>query len=140
MKFRPLLSIVSALIAGVAQAQAPGDIARGNMHFDAKEMDANGDGMISKEEFSRYGETMWQRMNRAANVSVPVTTAAQDFSRGNVRFDAKAMDADGDGNITKDEFMKYGESKFDSMTKNKQGMMSVTEAAQAFARGNMPPK
>jgi hypothetical protein len=65
-----------------------------------------------------------------------VVEAAQDFARGNLRFDAKAMDANHDNMISKDEFMKYAEQKFDRMNKDPQGAISVVEAAQAFSRGN----
>src|SRR6266850_96756 len=58
-----------------------------------------------------------------------------DLATGNMHFDAKAMDNDHDGKISKDEFMKYTEQKFDKM-KNSQGMISVADAAANFARGN----
>jgi len=82
----------------------------------------------------KYGDTMWQMMAKGAP-SIPVAQAAQDFARGNLRFDAKAMDTDHDGTVSKDEFMKYAEQKFDKM-KNSQGMISVADAATNFARGN----
>ena len=140
MNSRLTLSIAAVLTTTLAHAQAPGDIARGNMHFDAKAMDANGDGMISKDELMRYGETMWERMARAATASVPVADAAKDFARGNLKFEAKSVDANKDGMITKEEFMKYGESKFDSMKKDTHGNISVTDAARDFGRGNTHPQ
>jgi hypothetical protein len=45
------------------------------------------------------------------------------------------MDTDHDGKISRDEFMKYAEQKFDKM-KNSQGMISVADATVNFARGN----
>jgi hypothetical protein len=133
----PLISFaLIALTASLAHAQDSASIGRGNMHFDAKAMDANGDGMVSKEELMRYGETMWERMARAEMVKIPVADAARDFGRGGLRFDAKAVDADGDGQITKEEFMKYGEARFDSMKKDSKGMASVADVAKSFGRGN----
>src|SRR6266853_1800508 len=61
--------------------------------------------------------------------------ATPEFATGNMRFNAKAMDTDHDGKISKDEFMKYAEQKFDKM-KNSQGMISVADATTNFARGN----
>src|SRR6185312_2252249 len=48
----------------------------------------------------------------------------KDFAQGNMRFNARAMDTDHDGTITKEEFMKYAERKFDKM-KGADGMVSV---------------
>jgi hypothetical protein len=127
-----LLFVMGA--AGGAWAQA-NDFATGNMHFSAQDMDLNGDHMISKDEFMQYGEKMWTTMAKGA-ATISVHDAAQDFARGNMRFSAPAMDADHDGTISKDEFMSYGEKRFDKM-KNKDGMMSVEDASKNFARGNM---
>ena len=122
-----------AFAAG-AGAQS-GDFATGNMHFSAAEMDANGDHMISKDEFMQYGEKMWGMMSKGA-ATITTGDAAQDFARGNMRFSAKMMDADHDGTISKEEFMAYGERKFDRM-KDKSGMMTTADATKNFARGNM---
>ena len=136
---KTLLSVCAAvlLLSGTASAQHPDDFATGNMHFDAKSMDTNGDHMISKDEFMAYGEKMWNMMAKNGK-TISVTEAAQDFARGGLRFSAKAMDADHDGTISKEEFMKYSERKFDHM-KHSDGMISVSDAAKAFARGNTQP-
>jgi secreted Zn-dependent insulinase-like peptidase len=128
-----LTAVMLAFAAG-AGAQS-GDFATGNMHFDAAAMDANGDHMISKDEFMQYGEKMWGTMSKGT-ATVAVRDAAQDFARGNMRFSAKMMDADHDGTISKEEFMAYGERKFDKM-KDKSGMMTVADATKYFSRGNM---
>ena len=133
-KYPLSLAAAALLLASGTHAQVKDDFATGNMHFDVKAMHANADGMISKDEFMKYGDTMWRTMAKGAP-SIPVAQAAQDFARGNLRFDAKAMDNDHDGKISKDEFMKYAEQKFDKM-KNSQGMISVADAAANFARGN----
>lgn len=134
--FKHPLSLAAAalLFASGAQSQTTPDFATGNMRFDAKAMHANADGMISRDEFMKYGDTMWQTMAKGAP-SIPVAQAAQDFARGNLRFNAKAMDTDHDGEISKDEFMRYAGQKFDKM-KNPQGMISVADATANFARGN----
>jgi hypothetical protein len=134
--FKWVLCVAMLTSVGSVWAQT-NDFATGNMHFDAKSMDTNGDHMISKEEFMKYGETMWGMMAKSAS-TLSVRDAARDFAQGNLRFGAKAMDTDHDGSISKEEFMKYAEGKFDKM-KNADGMMSVSSAATNFARGNPHP-
>jgi len=133
IKARLFLGAATLAFAALAGAQS-NDFATGNMHFSAKDMDTNGDHMISKDEFMQYGEKMWGMMSKGKD-TIPVRDAAADFARGNMRFSAKAMDADHDGSISKEEFMAYGEKKFDKM-KNKDGMMTVEDATKNFARGN----
>jgi secreted Zn-dependent insulinase-like peptidase len=128
------LAAMTLAFAAGAHAQS-NDIATGNMHFSAGEMDVNGDHMISKDEFMQYGEKMWTTMSKGA-ATITVSNAAQDFARGNMRFSAKMMDADHDGTISKEEFMAYGEKKFDKM-KDKSGMITTADATRHFARGNM---
>jgi len=137
-KLQSLILIAALLSARSVFAADPAEFARGNMNFDVKEMDANHDGMVSKDEFMQYGETMWGRMTQAGKDTLSVADAGKDFATGHMRFDAKLMDADHDGTITKEEFMKYGEAMWDKMAKGKP-MMPVADAATDFSRGNMHP-
>jgi Ca2+-binding EF-hand superfamily protein len=137
-KVRSFLFLATLLSVRSAFAADPAQFGSGNMHFDVKEMDANHDGMISKDEFMQYGETMWGRMMQGGKDTVSVADAAKDFATGNMRFDAKAMDTDHDGTISKDEFMQYGEAKWDKMAKGN-ATMSVADATKDFSRGNMHP-
>jgi hypothetical protein len=134
-KSTQLLTAAMAMAFTAGACAQSGEIATGNMHFSAAAMDANGDHMISKDEFMQYGEKMWTMMSKGA-ATVSVHDAAQDFARGNMRFDAKVMDADHDGTISKEEFMASGEKKFDKM-KDKSGMMTTADATKYFSRGNM---
>ena len=129
-----ILAALTAVRIGFAADTA--QFANGNMHFDVSEMDANHDGMVSKDEFMKYGETMWQRMS-GGKETISVADAGKDFATGNMNFSAKAMDTDHDGTISKDEFMKYGEAKWNKMDKEGKGMMSVADASKDFSRGNM---
>jgi EF hand len=126
----------SLLLAGGAYAQT-NDFATGNMHFDAKDMDTNGDHMITREEMQQYAEKMWAMMSQGKD-SIPITVAAKDFATGGVNFRAREIDTDHDGSITKDEWLAYTGKKFDTMKKT-DGMVSVTDMAKAFARGNATP-
>jgi hypothetical protein len=136
MKSTILLAAIGMAVAAGAGAQSD-NFASGNMHFDAKDIDANGDKMITKDEFMAYGDKMWTMMSKGAD-SIPVRDAAADFARGNMRASAKMMDADHDGTISKEEFMAYEGKRFDKH-KDDKGMISVSDVTKYFARGNMSP-
>ena len=137
IKLQSFLAVVALMGSTIALATDPAQFANGNMHFDANEMDANHDGMISKDEYMHYGETMWGRMTQEGKETISVDEASKNFADGNMKFSAKAMDADHDGTITKDEFMKYDEAMWGKMKKDKNGMMTVADAGKNFSRGNM---
>jgi hypothetical protein len=137
IKLQSLLAVAALVGSAIAVATDPAQFANGNMHFDVNEMDANHDGMISKDEYMQYAETMWNRMTQGGKETISVDEAGKDFANGNMKFSAKAMDADHDGTITKDEFMKYDEAMWDKMKKDKNGMMTVADAGKNFSRGNM---
>jgi hypothetical protein len=132
-KTRLISAVVAALIAGGAYAQS-NSFATGNMHFDAKDMDTDGDQMISREEMMQYNDKMWEMMANGKD-SIPVAVAAKDFASGGVKYNAREIDTDHDGSITKAEFEAYSAKKFDKM-KNSDGKVSVTDMAKAFARGH----
>ena len=136
VNLKVILSTAALAICGGAHAQS-NDFASGNMHFDANDIDTNGDHMITKDEFMAYGNKMWGMMSKGAD-TMSVSDAATDFARGNMRASAKAMDTDHDGMISKDEFMAYEGKRFDKY-KNAGGMVSVADATKYFARGNMHP-
>ena len=124
-------------LAGLAHAQG-NDFATGNMHFDAKEMDTNGDHMITHEEMIAYGEKTWEMMAHGKD-TIPIATAAEDFASGGVNFKARTIDKDHDGTISKAEYLAYLTRKFNTMKKTDK-MVSVGDMAQAIARGNKPAK
>ena len=138
----PKLRVISAIALLCfpcgAQAQTSNSFATGNsMHFDAKDMDTNGDGMITKEEMMAYAAKMWDMMANGKD-TIRISRATKDFATGGLAFNAKAIDTDHDGSISKQEFLTYAEHKFDKMV-HPNGMISVQEAAKAFARGGPPP-
>jgi hypothetical protein len=137
LKLGLMVCAASLLLAAGAHAQT-NDFATGNMHFDAKDMDTNGDHMITREEMQQYAGKMWATMSQGKD-TIPITTAAKDFATGGVNFRAREIDTDHDGSITKDEWLAYTGKKFDTMKKT-DGMVSVTDMAKAFARGNTTPK
>jgi hypothetical protein len=134
-KLQLTICAVSLLAATGALAQS-NEFATGNMHFDAKEMDTNGDHMITREEMLAYAEKQWEMMAKGKS-TIPIAVAAKDFASGGVNFKARAIDTDHDGTISKEEFLAYAGKKFDTMKKT-DGMVSVDDMAKAIARGNMP--
>ena len=130
------LCAAALLLAGSLHAQSD-TFATGNMHFDAKQMDTNGDHMITREEMMAYAEKTWEMMAQGKD-TIPVTVAAEDFATGGVNFEARAIDADHDGTISKQEYLAYQTQKFDTMKKT-DNMVSVADMARAIARGNTYP-
>jgi hypothetical protein len=133
LKVRLMILTASMLLSGGAYAQS-NEFATGNMHFDAKEMDTNGDHMITREEMIAYAEKSWDKMAQGKD-SIPITAAAKDFASGGVNFRARAIDTDHDGTISKAEFVAFAGKKFDGMKKT-DNMVSVDDMAHAIARGN----
>ncbi len=137
-KLRVISSVALLLFACGAQAQNSNAFATGNsMHFDAKDMDTSGDGMITKEEMMAYAAKMWDMMANGKD-TIRISRATKNFATGGLAFNAKAIDTDHDGSISKQEFLTYAEHKFDKVV-HPNGMISVQEAAKAFARGGPPP-
>lgn len=133
IKLRLMISAAALLFAGGVYAQS-NDFATGNMHFDAKDMDTNGDHMITREEMIAYAEKSWDKMAQGKD-TIPIAVAAKDFASGGVNFKARAIDTDHDGTISKEEFVAFAGKKFDGMKKT-DNMVSVDDMAHAIARGN----
>lgn len=134
--FKQLLALpVTALwLGGSAHGQVTDQFATGNMHFDAKAMDANGDGKITRHEAMSYAHSMWAKM-ATGRTAIPVQEASEDFARGDMKLNAKRMDSDHDGSVSESEFMSYIQHRFDSM-KGPDGTMTIVGASEAFSRGN----
>lgn len=133
---RRVRSVIAGLLllqAGAALAQS-NEFATGNMHFDAKDMDTNGDHMISRDEMLAYAEKQWDMMAHGKD-TLPIAVAAKDFATGGVNWKARSIDTDHDGSISKAEFVAFAGKKFDSMKKT-DNMVSVADMARSFARGN----
>ncbi len=52
---------------------------------------------------------------------------AMDDKKMDMKMDMKSMDTNGDGMISKEEFMKFHEMMFDKMKKNKSGMVDIKD-------------
>jgi hypothetical protein len=135
-KFKLIVLAASLPLTAAVHSQT-NEFATGNMHFAAKDMDTNGDHMITREEMIAYAEKAWDTMAQGKD-TIPIRAAAKDFASGGVNFSARSMDTDHDGTITKEEFVAYAGRKFDTMKKTDK-MVSVQDMAKAVARGNTNP-
>jgi hypothetical protein len=123
-------------VAGLVHAQG-NDFATGNMHFDAREMDANGDHMITREEMIAYAQKTWEMMAHGKD-TIPVGIADRDFASGGINYAAHTIDTDHDGTISKQEYVAYATRKFEGMKKTN-GMVSVDDMVKATVSGNTYP-
>jgi Ca2+-binding EF-hand superfamily protein len=135
--FRLQISVAAALLLSGAAYGQSNEFATGNMHFDAKDMDINGDHMITREEMIAYAEKSWDKMAQGQS-KIPIEVADKDFASGGVNFKARVIDTDHDGTISKEEFVAYATRKFDHMKKT-DNMVSVDDMARAIGRGNHAP-
>jgi|SRR5580698_4910387 hypothetical protein len=102
------------------------------MHFAAKDMDTNGDHMVSRDEMQAYAEKMWEKMSNG-KPTIPISVSTENFATAGVNMTAKDMDTDNDGSISKQEFVAYVLKRYDAMPKTK-GMVSVDALDKAFVR------
>ena len=95
-----------------------------------KMIDANGDHMVSQEEYTKYYENLFNELNKDADDSLDekewvgakgeqkVSIATGGYSRELRSMKMmEMMDADKDHKVTKDEFLKYHQTLFDAMDK-----------------------
>ena len=120
-----MLTVDAAHAQNDARPEAP------EVAFDARLMDSNGDGNITKEEFLRFHATYWTRLSKG-NATVSVDDAAAAFARANMNLDAYAMDIGHNGVISRAEFMRYAVVQFDR-AKNNQGVVTVDNARVRFS-------
>ena len=100
--------VVAALLAC---ASVPA-LAMDDMKMDMKAMDTNGDGMISKKEFMKYHETMYNKMKKGSNGMVSMKDMDMMHMQDGMMKDGKPMKGDAmmkDGKAMKgDAMMKDG--------------------------------
>ncbi|HEY8085193.1 MAG TPA: EF-hand domain-containing protein [Methylophilaceae bacterium] len=129
------IAIGIALVALSGSASAAGVGSGGESQLHSMEMmkmiDANGDHMVSKDEFMTYYGSIFDALDTDKDGTIDAkewvgTKGDNKISIATGGFSSqlrtmkmmKAMDTDGDHKITKDEFLKYHEAVFMSMSKS----------------------
>jgi len=105
-----------------------------------KMIDANGDHMVSQDEYTKYYENLFDELDKDHDGSVDakewagakggqkVSIATGGYSRELRSMKMmKMMDTDGDHKVTKEEFLKYHQSLFDAMDKKGTKMIDPQE-------------
>ena len=102
-------------------------------------MDANGDGMLSKDEWMSFQERMFDALDKDKSGSLDETEFTQPFNE-NLAFATAAyahglmtknmftrIDANRDGKISREEFLSYHRKIFDMLDKQKKGMVGLVD-------------
>jgi Ca2+-binding EF-hand superfamily protein len=133
---RLLVFLAAATLTSLSYAQTDSstDLARGGMHFSAKAMDTDNDGMISKDEFMKYHANMWDQMTKNSNGTMSMSDAKTAFARGGMHVNVASMDTDHSGTITKDEFMSYEATHWNLLPKDSSGQISVADMQKAMKK------
>lgn len=95
---------VSVALIGASASAAPVDAKKMDMKMDMKMMDANGDGMISKDEFMKYHEMMFDKMKK--NNSGMVDLKDMEMMHQNMQMMHKGMAKEKDHTPMKDKVAK----------------------------------
>jgi hypothetical protein len=126
---RLLVFLAAAALTSVsfAQANSSTDVTQRSLHFSAKAMDTDNDGMISKDEFMKYHADKWRELTKDSNGSVSVADANAAFARGGMHVDVKAIDPNATGVITQDMFMKYEATHWSLLPRDANDRISVAD-------------
>jgi Ca2+-binding EF-hand superfamily protein len=102
-------------------------------------MDTNGDGMVSKDEWMSFQEHAFNALDKdnsgfideaeftaTSDASFAFATAA--YARGLMTKEMfMKIDANGDGKISREEFLAYHRKIFDMLDKRKKGMVGLVD-------------
>ena len=72
-----------------------------------------------------------------AFISASASAVAMDEMKMGMKMDMKMMDTNGDGAISKDEFMRQHEMMYEKMKKNKNGTVDVKDMSMMMAPHDM---
>jgi uncharacterized lipoprotein NlpE involved in copper resistance len=133
---RIFIFLAAAALTSVSfgQASPPSDSGPGAIHYRAQDMDTDKDGSITKDEFMKYHGDTWDRATKNSNGTLSVKDANQAFAKGGMHVNTAKMDADHDGSISKDEYMKYEAAHWDQLPKDANGTISVSNLSNAMKK------
>lgn len=146
--------VLAALALGASAALAPASAqgpGRGLQRFES--IDTNDDELISSEEHTAWQESVFTAMDADASGDLTEAEymavrmgpgprpggrglrAAERQARKKKRF--HEMDSDGDGKVSKDQFMAYGDKRFKEADTDESGTLTFEEF-RAHHRWNRP--
>lgn len=106
------------------QPVAQGTDAHGSGHFAT--IDANRDGMVSADENTQGATSMFRSLDTDSDGSLTsAELAASAHASGGASF--AAMDANGDGRLSTDEYAKASMKRFGELDTDRNGSLSATE-------------
>lgn len=145
MKRTLIIATVVSLAAGsTAWADHHGGGKRPGMMMKMMEMDANKDGVISKDEFqshhqSKFGDADANKDGKVSKTEFIAHWEREEAKRKQMMQDRmfSRLDADGDGVVTEAEFAAHGDKAFGMMDRNKDGQLSKEDRRQDGHDGHM---
>lgn len=130
-----LLLLAVSLSAGPALAQAQDPIQQVLADFDR--IDTDGDRVISIAEYREFQSARWPRIDRNADGFLTLDDFPR-FAAGRARrllAEIADLDADGDGRISRDEFIHGPAPLFRRADQNADGSLTRAELETAAAAG-----
>ncbi|HEX7011781.1 MAG TPA: EF-hand domain-containing protein [Steroidobacteraceae bacterium] len=108
----------------------------GPTHDRLEQADANKDGMITRDELDMHRAERFAKLDKNADGYLDASDRQGRRRRGRHGSHFESLDTDGDGKISKDEFMKAPTPLFDKFDADKSGVLDAQEieAAKAAAK------
>lgn len=88
-------------------------------------VDRNKDGMVTRDEFLKRAEEMFDKMDKAKKGMMTMDTAHSATDKA-LEMLLVHTPTNADGMVTKEAFMKHAAEMFDEMDKSKKGMMTMS--------------